>query len=110
MPDRRGDGPAGELAVRELDGIVHGIGEPAEPAAEHDADLRAKRAPGPDRGDRVVEVAQAVPSARRASSIEVTHATASSGSSVSRRRSRSPGETSPSTSISARIQSSISPQ
>ena len=110
MPDGRRRRPARNLAVRKLDDVLDRVREPAEAAAEHHADLRAQRASGSDRTERVVDVVQAVPSARRLPSIDVTHVTASSGSSVKRSSSRSPGETSPSASISARIQSSISTQ
>ena len=92
-------------------GVGDRVGEPAEPAAEHDADRGPKPGAGRDRVDRGVErLAQADPSAARASIISTTRCTASSGSSVRCSSSRSDGDTSPSASISPRTQSSISPQ
>ena len=103
-------GPARDLGVRDLVGVLDRVGEPAEAAAEDDTDARPGAALRLERGNRLVELAQAEPSARRWASIDVTISTASSGSSVSRSRSRSPGETSPPTSIRPRIQSSSSRQ
>ena len=83
MPDRGGDRPAGDVSVRDLGGVVDGVGEAAEPASEHQADLRLEGAPGPYRHDRLVERSgQAEPSSRREPIIATTRSTASAGSSV----------------------------
>ena len=42
--------PAGQLRERDRDRILEVVGQPAEPGAEHDPDLRDERRPGADRG------------------------------------------------------------
>ena len=104
-------GHPGNLAVRDLDGILDRVGEAAEAASERDAHLRSQLGPRRDRVDGRVELrTHADPSFRRSPTIAVIRSTASRGSSVTMRRSRSWGETSPSASISSRTQSSISSQ
>src|SRR5687768_17359124 len=111
VTDRGRDGPAGDFAVRDLDRVLDRVREAAETAAEDDTHLRAKRHPTRDRLDRLVELrAHAEPSCRRSATIATIRSTASSRSSVTISRSKSWGETSPSTSISSRTHSSISSQ
>ena len=43
VPDRRRDGPAGDLRVRDLDAVLELVRKPAEPASEDDADARLER-------------------------------------------------------------------
>ena len=105
VPERRRDGPARNLAVRDLDGALDPVGKPAEARAQHDGGPRDERRPRADRGDCVVDHAD--PSTTRASKWETTNSTASAGASVTRTSSRSAGDTSPSSSIRVRIQSSM---
>ena len=65
VPERRRDGPARDLAVRDLDRILDPVGEPAEAGAEDDGGPGHERRPLADRGDGVVDHAE--PSATRAS-------------------------------------------
>ena len=111
MADRGRGGPPRDVAVRQLDRLRDRVGKPAEAAPEHHADPRPQLGAGGDRGNRGVErLAQTDPSAARASIISTMRCTASCGSSVRCRSSRSAADTSPSASISSRTHSSISAQ
>ena len=64
VSDRRRRGPARNLGVRNLHGTLDRVGEPAEAAAEDDADPRPDGASRLQRRYRLAELAQADPSAR----------------------------------------------
>ncbi len=69
VAERGRDRPAGDLRVGDLDRIDDLVREPAQPAAEHDADARRDVARLTDARDRGVELAgiHAEPSATRLS-------------------------------------------
>ena len=69
MADRRRDGPARDLGVRDLDPVLDLVGEPAEPAAQDHADPRLEVGLLADPLDGLVEQAggHAEPSASRCS-------------------------------------------
>ncbi len=111
VTDRRRPRPARDLAVRDLDRFLDGVREAPEPAPEHDPDGRLHVGLRPDRCEGLPEVvAQVEPSSRREPITATIRSTASAGSSVRYSRSRSPGETYPSASISSRSHSTISSQ
>src|SRR5206468_7043753 len=55
MTERGRDGPARDLAVRDLDCFLDRVGEAAEPRAEDDADARLDSGTSGDRFGRTVE-------------------------------------------------------
>ena len=65
VPDGGRRRPAGNLAVRDLDRIFDGVGEPTETAAEHDADGGSHRRSLSDRGDRCFKGRDHVAATRR---------------------------------------------
>ena len=81
VPDRRRDGPVGDLGVRNLDAVLELVREPAEPASEDDADARLDRDLLANEPDGVVQ-AHVEPSATRRSYSDTTSSTASAGTSA----------------------------